>query len=135
MLPNGFLNQSLKMLQVMCGYQASMLLVAIGNSVRMLNSRGRKEVKNSAWIEVNNEVYAFVDDQDHPQMIEIHAELHRLSGLLPDAGYMPCMKVDLYDVEEEEKVFHLCHHSEKLAIAFGGHQHSTSPNKKKSVGL
>jgi hypothetical protein len=22
-------------------------------------------------------------------------------------------------VEEEEKVFHLCHHSEKLAIAFG----------------
>jgi hypothetical protein len=123
------------MLQVMCCYQASMLLVAIGNSVRMLNSRGRKEVKNSAWIEVNNEVYAFVDDQDHPQMIEIHAELHRLSGLLPDAGYMPCMKVDLYDVEEEEKVFHLCHHSEKLAIAFGGHQHSTSPNKKKSVGL
>jgi hypothetical protein len=67
---------------------------------------------------VNNEVYTFVDDQDHPQMIEIHAELQRLSGLLHDAGYMPCMKVDLYDVEEE-KVFHLCHHSEKLAIAFG----------------
>jgi len=83
---------------------------------------------------VNNEVYAFVDDQDHPQMIEIHAELQRLSGLLHDAGYMPCMKVDLYDVEEEEKVFHLCHHSEKLATIWG-HQHSTSPNKKKSVGL
>jgi hypothetical protein len=29
------------------------------------------------------------------------------------------MKVDLYDAEEEEKVFHLCHHSEKLASAFG----------------
>jgi hypothetical protein len=68
---------------------------------------------------VNNEVYAFVDDRDHPQMIEIHAELQRLSGLLHDAGYMPCMKVDLYDVDEEVKVFHLCHHSEKLAIAFG----------------
>jgi hypothetical protein len=68
---------------------------------------------------VNNEVYAFVDEQDHPQVIEIHAELQQLSGLLHDAGYMPCMKVDLYDVEEEEKVFHLCHHSEKLAIAFG----------------
>jgi hypothetical protein len=25
----------------------------------------------------------------------------------------------MHDVEEEEKVFHLCHHSEKLAIAFG----------------
>jgi hypothetical protein len=29
------------------------------------------------------------------------------------------MKFVLHDVEEEEKVFHLCHHSEKLAIAFG----------------
>jgi hypothetical protein len=68
---------------------------------------------------VNNEVYAFLYEQDHPQMIEIHAELQRLSGLLHDAVYMPCTKVDLYDMEEEEKVFHLCHHSVKLAIAFG----------------
>jgi hypothetical protein len=60
-----------------------------------------------------------VDDQDQPQMIEIHAELQRLSGLMHDAGYMPCTKFVLHDVEEEEKVFHLCHHSEKLAIAFG----------------
>jgi len=67
---------------------------------------------------VNNEVYAFVDDQDHPQMIEIHAELHQLSGLLHDAGYMPCTIVDLYYVEEE-KVIHLCHHGKKLAIVFG----------------
>jgi hypothetical protein len=54
-LLNGSLNQSLKMLQVMCCYRASMLLVAIGNSVRMLNSRGRKEVKKQC------QVYAFVD--------------------------------------------------------------------------
>jgi hypothetical protein len=32
---------------------------------------------------------------------------------------MPCMKFVLHDVEEEEQVFHLCHHSEKLSIAFG----------------
>jgi hypothetical protein len=25
----------------------------------------------------------------------------------------------LHDVEEEEKVFHLCHHSKKLAVDFG----------------
>jgi pentatricopeptide repeat protein len=31
------------------------------------------------WIEVNNEVQTFVvDDQDHPRMLEIHAELERL---------------------------------------------------------
>jgi hypothetical protein len=38
------LNWSLKMLQVMCCHQTSMLVLAIGISVRMLNNRGRKEV-------------------------------------------------------------------------------------------
>jgi len=36
-----------------------------------------------------------------------------------DAGYVASMKFVLHDVEVEEKAFHLCHHSEKLAIAFG----------------
>ncbi len=52
-------------------------------------------------------------------MPEIHAELQRLSGHMHDAGYRPCKKFIMHDVDEEEKVFHLCHHSEKLAIAFG----------------
>jgi DNA-binding response OmpR family regulator len=73
------------------------------------------------WIEVNNEVHTFVvDNQDHPQMIEIHAELQRLSRLMHNAGYVPSIKFVLHDVaEEEEKVFHLCHHAKKLAISFG----------------
>jgi hypothetical protein len=34
---------------------------------------------------VNNEVHTFVvDDQDHPQMIEIHREPQTLSGLMHD---------------------------------------------------
>ncbi len=60
-----------------------------------------------------------MDDQVHPQMIQIHGELEKLSGLMHDAGYLPDTKFVLHDVEEEEKVFHLCHHSGKLAIAFG----------------
>ncbi len=44
MLRNEFLNWSLKMLWVMCCYQKSMLLLAAGISMRMLNSRERKEV-------------------------------------------------------------------------------------------
>jgi hypothetical protein len=52
-------------------------------------------------------------------MIEIHAELQRLSGLMHDAGDMLCAEFVLDDVEEEEKAFHLCHHREKLAVAFG----------------
>ncbi len=81
--------------------------------------RGVKRQPGHTWIEVNNEVHTFVvDDQDHPVMIEIHAELQRLSVLMHDAGYVPSMKFVLHDVEVE-KAFHLCHHSEKLAIAFG----------------
>jgi hypothetical protein len=63
-----------------------------------------KKQPSCTWIEVNTLI---VDDQDHPQMIEMHAELQRLSGLMHDAEYAPCMKLVLHDVEEEEKVFHL----------------------------
>jgi hypothetical protein len=51
--------------------------------------RKGEDVKQQAgytWIEVNNMVHKFVvEDQDHPQMIEIHAELLRLSGHMHDA--------------------------------------------------
>jgi hypothetical protein len=52
-------------------------------------------------------------------MIEIHRELQRLSGLMHDIRCMPYTKLVLYNVEEEEKLFLLCHHSKKLAIACG----------------
>ncbi len=90
------------------------------NVEQQRKENGVKKQQGRTWIEVNNEVHTFVvGDQDHPQMTEIHAELQRLSGLMHDAGYMPCTKFVLHDVEEEEQVLHLCHHSEKLAIAFG----------------
>ncbi|KAH9571029.1 hypothetical protein CY35_02G072600 [Sphagnum magellanicum] len=90
------------------------------NIERQRKERSVKKHPGRNWIEVDNEVHTFVvNDQHHPQMIEIHAELKRLSGLMHDAGYVPDTNFVLHDVEEEEKVFHLCHHSEKLAIAFG----------------
>jgi hypothetical protein len=40
--------------------------------------RGVKKQPVYTWMEVNNEVHTFlVDNQDHLQMIEIHAELQR----------------------------------------------------------
>jgi hypothetical protein len=36
-----------------------------------------------------------------------------------NVGYVPCTRFIVHVVEEEELVFQLCHHSEKLAIAFG----------------
>ncbi|CAM6054309.1 unnamed protein product [Sphagnum tenellum] len=90
------------------------------NVERQRKERGVKKQLGRTWIEVNNEVHTFVvDDQEHPQISQIHAQLKRLSGLMHDAGYVPVTEFVLHDVEEESKVFHLCHHSEKLAIAFG----------------
>jgi hypothetical protein len=49
----------------------------------------------------------------------IRADLQCLSGLMHNVGYVPCTKFVLHVVEEEELGFQLCHHSERLAIAFG----------------
>ncbi len=88
------------------------------NVERQRKEKGVKKQLGCTWIEVNNKVHTFVvEGQDHPQITEIHAELERLSGLMHDVGYLPCMKFVPHDVEEQ--VFYLCHHSEKLAIAFG----------------
>jgi pentatricopeptide repeat protein len=46
------------------------------NVVQQRKGKGAKKQLGHTWIEVNNEVHAFVvEDQDHPQMIESHAEL------------------------------------------------------------
>jgi hypothetical protein len=45
-------------------------------------ARGVKSQPARTWIEVNNEVHTFVvDNQEHPVMIEIHAELQDCQGL------------------------------------------------------
>ncbi|CAK9260361.1 unnamed protein product [Sphagnum jensenii] len=82
--------------------------------------RGVNKQSGCTWIEVNHELHSFtVDDRDHPQISEIHAELSRLSKQMNDIGYVPDTKFVLHDVEEEEKLVQLCYHGEKLAIAFG----------------
>ncbi|CAM6048440.1 unnamed protein product [Sphagnum compactum] len=82
--------------------------------------RGVKKQPGCTWIEVNKEVHSFiVDDRVHPQMTEIRAELSRLSWQMNGAGYMPDTRFVLHDVDEEEKLMQLCHHSEKLSVAFG----------------
>jgi len=52
-------------------------------------------------------------------------------------GYVPCTRFILHVVEEEELVFQLCHHSEKLAVALG--LINTAPSSplriKKSAGF
>ncbi len=90
----------------------SSIYAAIGNRHLYENVEQQKKVKGMkkqlghTRIEVNNEVHTFVlHDQDHPQMIEIHAKLQRLSRIIHDVGFVPCTKFVLNDVKEEEKVF------------------------------
>ncbi len=81
---------------------------------------GVKKQSGCTRIELNNEVHTFiVDDQDHPQMTEIHAELNQLSEQMKNTGFGPDTKLGLKDIDEEERLSHLHHHSMKLAVAFG----------------
>ncbi|CAM6003174.1 unnamed protein product [Sphagnum balticum] len=101
-------------------YAATGNLELSENVERQRKERDAKKQPGRTWIEVNDVVHTFVvDDQIHPEMIKIRAELKRLSVLMHNAGYVPNTNSVLHDVEEEEKVIHLCHHSEKLAIALG----------------
>jgi hypothetical protein len=90
------------------------------NVEQQRKEKGVKKQLGRTWIEVNNKVHKFVgDDQDHPQTIEICAQLQRLSGLLHTTGYVLYTKSLLHDVKQVEMVSHLCHCSMKLAITLG----------------
>eukprot|EP01018_Ginkgo_biloba_P008632 Gb_28758 [translate_table: standard] len=87
---------------------------------KMMKEKRVKKVPGCSWIEVNNKVYAFLTgDRSHPQTQKIYAKLETLSRQMKSAGYVPDTDFVLRDVEDEQKEHILCHHSEKLAIAFG----------------
>eukprot|EP01018_Ginkgo_biloba_P008466 Gb_26314 [translate_table: standard] len=87
---------------------------------KMMKERRVRKTPGCSWIEVNNEVYAFVTgDKSHPQTEQIYAKLERLYGEMKEAGYVPDTNFVLHDVEDEQKEHILCYHGEKLAIAFG----------------
>jgi pentatricopeptide repeat protein len=89
--------------------------------VRMtMKEKGLKRRPGCSWIKVKNRVHAFhAGDTSHPQWEKIYAMLEILARQVKDAGYMPNTRFALHDIEEEEKEYLLCSHSEKLAIAFG----------------
>ncbi|XP_057837431.2 pentatricopeptide repeat-containing protein At2g03880, mitochondrial-like [Cryptomeria japonica] len=87
---------------------------------RLMKDKGIKKTPGCSWIEDHKMVHAFcVGDRSHPQTHKIYALLEKLAWEIKAAGYVPDSSHLLNDVEEEEKELFLCHHSEKLAIAFG----------------
>jgi len=86
----------------------------------VMQERGVVKKPGQSWIEVGGQVHTFYsDDKTHPETEEIHAELGRLHVEMKQLGYCPDTRHVLHDVEESEKERALCHHSERLAIAFG----------------
>ncbi|KAL6185123.1 hypothetical protein ACLB2K_041258 [Fragaria x ananassa] len=86
----------------------------------LMRDKGMKKKPACSWIEVKNKVHAFVEgDESHPYYDEITKALEVLLEQMERAGYVPNTNEVLQDVEEEQKKYLLCHHSERLAIAFG----------------
>ena len=85
-----------------------------------MRKKGMKKKPACSWIEVDNKVHAFVaGDKSHPYYERINEALKVLLEQMEREGYVPDTKEVLHDVDEEQKRYLLCSHSERLAIAFG----------------
>lgn len=85
-----------------------------------MKSKGMKKQPACSWIEVKNKVHAFVaHDKSHPWYNKIIEALGVLLEQMEREGYVPDTGDVLQDIEEEQKRYVLCGHSERLAIAFG----------------
>ncbi|GAA0147435.1 hypothetical protein LIER_36517 [Lithospermum erythrorhizon] len=86
-----------------------------------MRSRNVRKSPGCSWIEIEKKVHMFTGGEstphsDHHLIIKM---LEKLGSLLREAGYRPDGSFVLHDVDEEEKVHSLGHHSEKLAVAYG----------------
>ena len=86
----------------------------------LMKERGVTKPPGCSWIEVKRKFHSFiVGDNSHPLMEQISAKAERLYFDIKEIGYVPDTNFVLQDVDESEKEFSLCGHSEKMALAFG----------------
>ncbi|XP_068644522.1 pentatricopeptide repeat-containing protein CRR2, chloroplastic [Aristolochia californica] len=86
----------------------------------LLEARGLYKIPGCSFIELKGKVYSFIsDDEFNPHIEQLHALLVELSNEMKERGYVPDIKVVLYDLNRDEKEQILLSHSEKLALAFG----------------
>lgn len=85
-----------------------------------LRRTGMRKTPACSWIEVKNKVHAFMaGDKSHPCYEKIREAMEVLMELMEKEGYVPDTSEVHHDVEEEQKKYLLCSHSERLAIVFG----------------
>ncbi|KAL5994781.1 hypothetical protein ACLOJK_024836 [Asimina triloba] len=86
----------------------------------LMKERGVTKPPGCSWIEVKHQVHSFiVGDASHPLIDKIMEKMESLFSEIKGIGYVPDTNFVLQDVDEDEKEYSLCGHSEKLAIAFG----------------
>jgi pentatricopeptide repeat protein len=87
---------------------------------QMMKDNGVIKEPGQSWIELKDSIHVFyAEDKSHPQTEKIYAMLERLTKQMKNAGYIPDTSLVLHELAEEQKEQRICHHSEKLAIAFG----------------
>ncbi|XP_057845433.2 pentatricopeptide repeat-containing protein At4g02750-like isoform X2 [Cryptomeria japonica] len=92
----------------------------VQNVWKLMKDRGIKKMPGCSWIEVHKTVHVFsAGDRSHPQTQAIYTKLEELSCEMKAAGYILDSVPAVNNIEEEEKELFTCHHSEKLAMAFG----------------
>ncbi|XP_043690533.1 pentatricopeptide repeat-containing protein At4g21065-like [Telopea speciosissima] len=85
-----------------------------------MNQKRLAKPPGSSKVEVNGVIHEFVaGDSSHPEAEKIYRRLDEITERLREEGYHPKVSEVLLDIEDEEKVTQLQHHSEKLAVAFG----------------
>ncbi|CAK9144820.1 unnamed protein product [Ilex paraguariensis] len=87
---------------------------------KSLQDRGLRKDPGCSWIEIQNRVYIFgTGDRFFEQYEQVNNLLETLAGIMAKEGYVADLKFAIHDVDEDEKRYMLCGHSERLAIAFG----------------
>ncbi|GAA0153561.1 hypothetical protein LIER_11768 [Lithospermum erythrorhizon] len=85
-----------------------------------MRKKGMPKKPACSWVEVKSNIHAFVSgDTSHPQYGRIIAALEDLSDRMKQEGYVPDTNEVLQDIDEEQKIYLLNSHSERLAIVFG----------------
>ncbi|KAM7277529.1 hypothetical protein ACFE04_004663 [Oxalis oulophora] len=85
----------------------------------MMSSQGVKKEPGCSWVEVDGQVHVFTSgDHSHPNISKIKIKMQDLAQNLISVGYKPKTEQVLHNVDKLEKVDHLNHHSERLALAF-----------------
>ncbi|KAI3826878.1 hypothetical protein L1987_00937 [Smallanthus sonchifolius] len=87
---------------------------------KSIKTKGLKKDAGKSWVDIGKKIYAFSSgDKFFEQYEEVKKFLEVLYDLIAKEGYVANLRSVFHDVNEDEKKYILCGHSERLAIAFG----------------